>query len=256
MSFKTAPRALGEVARVAKVARPFGDRSLCADPRGWIFWLGGGRGASPVSAGDRHNVSGDRRAEWPHRGKNPACRWTSGGCSGVSLSHANRIWLQLLDNIPACRPRHSVRHGWRPRALDDGSADLRGRATRRIGVRLQQRRGAHGRPGGDSASRQRARSIGSGIDRRFPGLRRRLLCCLIGGRDKRLCLDRKLRSAALDQKSEGFELARSARYMRGIALQAMLDGADGKNCNANGWQAMRLANFRNVIWQSVVVLHR
>jgi hypothetical protein len=36
----------------------------------------------------------------------------------------------------------------------------------------------------------------------------------------------------------------------------MLDGADGKSCNANGWQAMRLANLRNVIWQSMVVLHR
>jgi hypothetical protein len=30
--------------------------------------------------------------------------------------------------------------------------------------------------------------------------RRRLLRGLIGGRDERLCLDRKLRSAALDQK--------------------------------------------------------
>ena len=36
----------------------------------------------------------------------------------------------------------------------------------------------------------------------------------------------------------------------------MLNGADGKSCNANGWQAMRLANLRNVIWQSMVVLHR
>jgi hypothetical protein len=44
--------------------------------------------------------------------------------------------------------------------------------------------------------------------------------------------------------------------MQGIALQAMLNGADGKSCNANGWQAMRLANLRNVIWQSMVVLHR
>jgi hypothetical protein len=102
-------------------------------------------------------------------------------------------FLLATDNLSARHPCHSSRHGGRRRALDDSSTD-----HCRIGVRLQQRCGAHRRPSGDRASRQRARRIWSGIDRRFPYRRCRVYRRLIGGRVKRLRPDRKLSRSSVD----------------------------------------------------------
>jgi hypothetical protein len=93
--------------------------------------------------------------------------------------------------------------------------------TLTAGDARHKRHGAHGRPGGDNASRQLACSIGAGIDRRFQ-YRVQFTALSICGPDKRLCFDRKLRSAVIIAGQP--PSARSVRSGHGITSRRMSEG--------------------------------
>jgi MFS family permease len=133
---------------------------------------------------------------------------------------------QLLDRYPARHPGDGDRHGRRCGAADQCRAGRGRRGTYRLGLRSQQRRGAHRRHGGNGAAGRCAGPGRTGAGRRLSRRGARLCRRIGGGFGQRVLPDHR------GENEAALNFAHSAKSNFFAGSDIFRVGACSKRCNS------------------------